>query len=114
MASLTQELSLTSIYPHKGHRIYSERKLGSGYNTKPNRDANVFHRHGVYPVIILSGINPGLLKNQFTNLVVNATCATRVQMTNVKTKKNVTLLHLFLWEREKGDGIHGISNNSYS
>ena len=59
-----QGLTLTSSFRCEDCHIYPKRKLGSSDNTKPDRDANVSHRHRVYPVTIISGINSRPLHNQ--------------------------------------------------
>lgn len=59
--SFDSEFSRTSLTRCKDYYAYPNPKLRGCDNPKANRDGNVCHRHGVYPVITFSQINQNSL-----------------------------------------------------
>ena len=63
--SLTQGSSdLTSIPSCDNRHAYSEHALGNRNGHKKQRDGDVFHRHGVHPARVFSGVKSGPLNDE--------------------------------------------------
>ena len=58
-----QGFGLTSPLRRIHYQYHPKHKLSHCNNRKPNRDEDVFSRHGVQPVIAFSGIDQGPLNN---------------------------------------------------
>ena len=92
-----QKPCLTSLPHSNSYQPYPNDKLRNGNSRKPNRDRNISHCHGVYPVTRILVLNSEPLKNKgVPNLRVNTICATSVQTTNAGMPYHGNLLHLFL------------------
>ena len=101
---MIQELILTSLPPRNGCHPYPQHELRSGDDRKPGRDGDIFHRHGVYPVTTLLGIDTKLLNDEMVpNLRVNTICARRVQRAKMKRGYQALLSHLCSLRRKNGE-----------
>lgn len=73
----------TSPLHHADYRPYPEGKLATGNNRKPDGYGNTFPRHDIHPATELNSQKRTKVK-EIPDLRVNTTCATKVQMMNVR------------------------------
>ena len=105
-----QEFNLTSLLYSKDQHINPKSKLTGGHRAESCCDANVFLRHGVDSERECSrySIQGEQIINGVSDLMVNTTCARRVQVTKTKIEYQALLLHLFSRKGEKdGDAQNG-------